>query len=244
METISTDVADQPGALPLLQYALTELFERREGRMLTNQAYQEIGGVLGALGRRAEEIYAELDQDGKQVARRLFLRLVTLGEGVEDTRRQVLRLELQSLFSEGPAQINQVIDLFGKARLLSFDHDPVTRGPTVEVAHEALLHEWTRLREWLDKSRADIRLQRVLDNAAHEYRASGLDASFLLRGSRLDQFAAWADATDLALTQVEQDYLADSLAERRARKLPKPNAWPMKPPSNAVHAISCAGWWR
>jgi len=54
---ITTDVADQPGALPLLQYALTELFERREGRMLTGEAYLSIGGVLGALGRRAEEVY-------------------------------------------------------------------------------------------------------------------------------------------------------------------------------------------
>ncbi|MBK5108838.1 MAG: serine/threonine-protein kinase PknK, partial [Anaerolineales bacterium] len=218
VETISADVADQPGALPLLQYALTELFERREGRMLTNQAYQEIGGVLGALGRRAEEIYTELDQDGKQVARQLFLRLVTLGEGAQDTRRQVLRSEIQSLFSEDQGSINQVIDLFGKARLLSFDRDPVTRGPTVEVAHEALLHEWPRLREWLDESRADIRMQRVLGNAANEYLVSGREPSFLLRGSRLDQFAAWVETTDMALTQLEQEYLADSLAERRARE--------------------------
>ena len=141
-----------------------------------------------------------------------------MGEGAQDTRRQVLRSEIQSLFSEDPDSINQVIDLFGKARLLSFDRDPVTRGPTVEVAHEALLHEWTRLREWLDQSRADIRMQRVLGNAAHEYRASSREASFLLRGSRFDQFTAWAEATDLALTQVEQDYLADSLAEHRARE--------------------------
>jgi len=138
VSAITADVADQPGALPLLQYALTELFERREGRMLTNQAYQAIGGVLGALGRRAEEVYVELEPAGREVARQLFLRLVTLGEGAEDTRRQVQRSELQSLLSEQSALIYQVIDVFGKARLLSFDRDPITRGPTVEVAHEAL----------------------------------------------------------------------------------------------------------
>jgi len=212
------DVADQPGALPLLQYALTELFERREGRMLTNKAYQDIGGVLGALGRRAEEEYRDLDQSGRQDARQLFLRLVTLGEGTEDTRRQVQSSELQSLFRDGLALINQVIDVFGKARLLSFDRDPVTRGPTVEVAHEALLGEWRRLREWLDQSRADIRMQRVLGNAANEWLESGREASYLLRGSRLNQFEAWEETSDMALTQVERNYLAASLEERRDRE--------------------------
>ena len=87
---IIADVVDQPGALPLLQYALTELFERREGRMLTNRAYQSIGGVLGALGRRAEEIYASLEEQGKQSARQVFLRLVALGEGTECSGPQKL----------------------------------------------------------------------------------------------------------------------------------------------------------
>ena len=97
---ISTDVADQPGALPLLQYALTELFERREGRMLTGEAYQSIGGVLGALGRRAEEVYGGLDEIRKEASRQLFLRLVTLGEGAEDTRRRVLRTELEGVIGD------------------------------------------------------------------------------------------------------------------------------------------------
>jgi energy-coupling factor transporter ATP-binding protein EcfA2 len=174
--TISADVVDQPGALPLLQYALTELFERREGRMLTNQAYQDIGGVLGALGRRAEEVYAGLDQAGKDAARQIFSRLVTLGEGAEDTRRRVLRQELDTLSVE-PLQnssqqtpVETVIESFGRTRLLSFDHDPATRGPTVEVAHEALLREWRRLREWLDESRADIRMQVVLRDATSDWR--------------------------------------------------------------------------
>ena len=218
ISVITADVADQPGALPLLQYALTELFERREGRMLTNEAYQDIGGVLGALGRRAEEVYGELDQGSKEAARQLFLRLVTLGEGAEDTRRRVLRIELESLISDQPSIINNVIDVFGAARLLSFDRDHITRGPTVEVAHEALLGEWRRLREWLDESRADIRMQRVLGNAATEWLESGQEASFLLRGSRLDQFEAWVITSDLALTQREKEYLDDSLAERRVRQ--------------------------
>ena len=166
---IVTDVVDQPGVLPLLQYALMELFERRDGRRLTHEAYQQIGGVLGALGRRSEEVYAGLDEGGQKAARQLFLRLVTLGEGVEDTRRRVLRSEVETIDRE---RLPEVIDIFGKARLLTFDHDPVTRSPTVEVAHEALLQEWRRLREWLEESRADIRMQRLLGYAAADWLGS------------------------------------------------------------------------
>ena len=97
MTQIVTEVADQPSALPLLQYALTELFEEREGRLLTQEAYQAIGGVLGALGKRAENVYQNLDQALKPLTRQVFLRLVTLGEGVEDTRRRVLQAELEAL---------------------------------------------------------------------------------------------------------------------------------------------------
>ena len=84
--------------------------------------------------------------------------------------------------------------------MLSFDNDPVTRRPTVEVAHEALLYEWRRLREWLDESRADIRTQRVLANAAYEWYQVEREPGFLLRGSRLDQFEAWEQGTSVVLT--------------------------------------------
>ncbi len=94
---IIADVIDQPGSLPLLQYALTELFERRQGRLLTREKYQAIGGVLGALASQAEQVYLSLNEIQQAVSRQIFLRLVALGEGVEDTRRRVLRSELTSL---------------------------------------------------------------------------------------------------------------------------------------------------
>jgi WD40 repeat protein/serine/threonine protein kinase/DNA-binding XRE family transcriptional regulator len=252
LAAISRDVGDEPGALPLLQYALTELFERSVGMdghqpLLTKAAYQAIGGVTGALARRADELYAGLDAVGQEAARQLFLRLVTLGEGTEDTRRRVLRAEVEALAAdstpsltlplvgggdpslpspsgsgaggEGEPPIRTVIELFGKHRLLSFDHDPITRGPTVEVAHEALLREWGRLREWLDASRNDIRMQRLLAATAAEWRGSGQDSSFLLRGTRLDQFAGWAGTTTLALTPDERAFLQASLADRETRRV-------------------------
>ena len=216
VSTIVGEVHEEPGALPILQYALTELFERREGRLITWEAYDQIAGVRGALARRAENIFQSLGEENQEAARQLFLRLVTLGEGQEDTRRRVLRSEVNALLGESPPD---VIEYYGEARLLSFDHDPQTREPTVEVAHEALLQEWGRLREWLDESRADIRMQRVLGNAAEEWRLAEQDPSFLLRGSRLDQFEGWMENTDLVLTNLEVDYIQVSLDERKEREM-------------------------
>ncbi len=225
--TIIRDVGDQPGMLPLLQYALTELFEQRQSRTITLDDYRETGGVTGALARRADEIFNHLDAAGQAAARQIFLRLITLGEGVEDTRRRVLLAELEALsvndqpITKHPSpntDYRSPLTEYGKYRLLTFDHDPVTRGPTVEVAHEALLREWPRLRGWLDESRSDIRLQRLLAAANTEWRAAKQDESFLLRGSRLDQFADWSEYTNLALTGNEHAYLEASLEARRKRE--------------------------
>ena len=118
---IVADVGDQPGALPLLQYALTELYERRVSDLLTRDAYRQIGGVAGALAGRAEELTAEASADESVALRRVFGRLVTLGEGAEDTRRRVLMSELGD-----DAATAAVVERFGAARLLSFDRDPAS----------------------------------------------------------------------------------------------------------------------
>ena len=225
VSTIIREAGNQPGTLPLLQYALSELFEKREGRTLTNKAYREIGGVLGALGRSAEEIFLKMNEVEQSAARQLFLRLVTLGEGTEDTRRRVLRDELEGLttvhgvaLSSSKGPWSTVMDRFGKARLLTFDHDPITRGATLEVAHEALIREWARLREWLIESRADVRSQRQLAHAAQEWENAKRDPSFLLTGVRLEQFEGWSMGTSVALTQTEREYLEAGIAERDRRE--------------------------
>jgi WD40 repeat protein/serine/threonine protein kinase len=211
---IVADVAAQPGALPLLQYALTELFDHREGSTLTLEAYREIGGVSGALSRRAETLYRRLNRSGRDAARQVFLRLLTVGnEGADDTRRRVLRSELISLEGEIEAR-EAVIETFGTRRLLSFDRDPVTRGPTVEVAHEALLREWDRLRGWIEAAREDVRTQGRLAVAAHEWVDADRDPSFLATGSRLGSLEAWQQGTGLAMTPREREFLEASLAGR------------------------------
>ena len=237
------DMTEQAGALPLLQYTLSELFESRIDDRLTLDAYRKLGGIGGALAQRADAVYEALDAPGQAAARALFSRLVTLGEGVEDTRRRVLRAELEALgirnhesgiTNEEPAGDGQGVDgrfelvshnssltaplhLFGRARLLSFDHDPVTRGPTVEIAHEALLRAWPRLRNWLEEDRSELRLSRMLTAAAAEWEGAGRADGFLLRGARLDQLAPLAGGS-VVLTEAERVYLAASLGARDARR--------------------------
>jgi WD40 repeat protein/serine/threonine protein kinase len=223
------DVNYQPGALPLLQYALTELFEQRKGRLLTREAYQTIGGTVGALAKRAEEVFVNLDDEAQAITRQIFLRLVTLGEGTEDTRRRTARSELQAvavpnptpnpspLHGEGDSQmdlVEEIIDTFANYRLLSLDTDPGTRTPTVEVAHEALLREWERLRSWLNDSREDIKIQRQLSAMAHEWHTAKQDTSFLARGLRLNLFEKWITESQLSLTPQERAFLEKSLAQR------------------------------
>jgi ABC-type glycerol-3-phosphate transport system substrate-binding protein/DNA-binding SARP family transcriptional activator len=212
---IVADVADRSGALPLLQYALTELFDRRHGEVIETSAYHAMGRVSGALARRAEELYAGLDPAAQATTRQVLLRLVSLGDGVEVTRRRVLRHELSAL--DG-ASADVVLDTFGRHRLLSFDRDPITRGPTVEIAHEALLSAWQRLRDWIDDSREELRQQRRLAAAAAEWQASGEDPGYLLPGPQLDQLAAWAAATDLSLHPSEQALLDASVARRHEER--------------------------
>ena len=200
------DVAEEPGALPLMEYALTELFERRDGRTLFLEAYRQIGGVSGALGRRAEELYAELDDDGKEAARQLFLRLVALGEGTEDTRRRVPRAEVSSLDVDQQAMAT-VLDAFGASRQLSFDRDARTGDPTIELAHEAMLTAWPRLHRWIDAAREDLRTERRLAASARDWIDADRDPSFLLQGSRLEQAESWETNSGLAVTPEERDYV-------------------------------------
>jgi WD40 repeat protein/DNA-binding SARP family transcriptional activator len=208
------DVAHEPGSLPLLQYALTDLFERRDGNVLTRDVYREIGGVSGALAGRAEEIYAGLGDAAQDAARQLFLRLITLGEGTEDTRRRAGRDELDAMELDQVA-LAEAIDAYGTSRLLSFDRDPRSGTPTVEVAHEALLREWPRLHRWINAARDDVRVHRRLVTAAAEWADSGRDQSFLLRGSHLAQFETWSEESPLTLTGLEREFVTASSTESR-----------------------------
>ncbi len=206
---ITRDVAGEPGALPLMQYALTELVGARVGRELTIEAYERTGGVIGSLSSRAEDIFVGLPPSAQRVAEEVFVHLVAVDEDSDDTRRRVRRSELDAMGFSAPA-LDAVIGAFGSFRLLSFDHDPVTRGQTIEVAHEALIREWPRFRGWIDQRREGLVLQRRLQVAAADWDASGRDTSFLLSGGRLEQFERWASTTEQRVGTLEREFLDDA----------------------------------
>ncbi len=222
---ITQDVADQPGGLPLLEFALTELFHERVGSDLTAAGYQRTGGVLGALGRRAEDLYVGCDDAGREAIEQVFLRLVTVEEGVEDTRRRIMLAELHEIGIE-PDTLQRVLDDYGTHRLITFDRDPETRAPTVEVAHEALLSRWDRLRSWIDERRDDLVIHRRLAASVKEWHDSERRGAYLLTGGRLEHYERFAEETDLALTGPEQGFLLasrqaedDALAGRRRKRM-------------------------
>ena len=215
---IITDVNHEPGALPLLQYALTQVFDHADGATITIDDYRAIGGLTGALARRAEELWHDGDDDRRAATRRLFGRLVNLGEGTEDTARRVHLAELGA----DPAT-HAAIARYGRARLLTFDRDPSTREPTVEVAHEALIRVWPRLREWLDDDRDALRTHRHLTAAVAGWIESDRDPNELYRGARLENAQTLLTGDTVALNERETEFLAastrsqqeDAAAERR-----------------------------
>jgi WD40 repeat protein len=212
LAAIVADVGDRPSGLPLLQFALTEVAEHHDGGVLRLGIYRQIGGASGALARRAERIFEGLNDPGRGACRQLFLHLVTLGEGGENTRWRVRRSELMPLADAGA--MDGVIETFGRHRLLSFDRDSGSREPTVEIAHEALLGAWSRLRGWIDEARDDLRTLNRLAVSADEWRASGDDSSFLLRGARLGHTEEWAASTTVAMSTEDGAFLDESIRQR------------------------------
>ena len=212
---IVADMVDEPGALPLLQYALSELFEHRDGAVMTRSAYRTTGGVSGALATRAEQLYSELSEDEQAVTRQFFLRLVSVRDDGADTRRPVELAELASLDVDQDA-LSRCVAVFGPARLLSFDRDARSGRSTVVIAHEALLLAWGRLRDWIEAARDDIRTHRRLTLRAAEWQESSRDSSFLLSGSNLVHSETLAADSGLALTDGEREFLdASALARHR-----------------------------
>jgi WD40 repeat protein/DNA-binding SARP family transcriptional activator len=209
------DVRSRPAALPLLQYALTDTFERRAGETLTLADYQQAGGISGAVTRRAEEVYERLDEGQKEATRQFLLALVSVSEEGEEVRRRVNRDTLMSL-PASTADLREVMERLGAQRLLTFDQDPATGQATVEVAHEALIAEWPRLTRWVRDSREDLQFRHRLTAAAQEWVDAGRDRGYLLSGSRLDLFSGWALDSGLDLTAHEQAYLELSLEARWA----------------------------
>ena len=211
------DTIDQLGALPLLQYALTELFERRTDSVLSLDEYREAGGLRALLSRRSEDSYLALDDAEQRVAQQVFLRLVSLSEGARPSRRRA-PLRTLSALDVDPVALSAVLDEFGRHRLLSFDRDPTTGDAVVEVAHEALLWEWQRLAGWIEAQREDLRRQQSLAAAAEEWESTDRNPDYLITGSRLADYETWSRRATLRLTSSERAFLDSALERRRTEQ--------------------------
>ena len=194
VSTLVDDVSGEPGGLPLLSTTLLELWRRRDGAILRLADYRDAGGVHGAVGRLAEDTYAGLDEDGKGLARRLMLRLAG-GDADNAVRRRVPTGDL----TRGGAAAETVLEVLVDARLLTVDDG------SVEVAHEALLREWPRMREWLEEEAESRRLEAHVRAAAADWDAGGRVASDLYRGPRLGAVLDWqtGHAEDLGGLELE-----------------------------------------
>lgn len=200
------DVLGEPGALPLFQFALTDLFDRRVGDTLTLETYRGMGGIEGAVSRKAEHLYARLTADQQEAARQMFLRLVTITDGAANSRRRVEASELLSLDID-PDDLRVVLDEFGAERLLSFDRSQTSGSPTVEVAHEALLSQWDRLAHWISDAQEDVTRNSRLSALSAEWLDSDRDPALLLAGGRFDSYAEWAAGSTMVLAHAEVDFL-------------------------------------
>jgi WD40 repeat protein/DNA-binding SARP family transcriptional activator len=211
VETLVGDVADEPGGLPLLSTALLELWRRRDGRLLRYESYRTSGGVRGAVARLAEQTYARLDDSEQDAARGIMLRLIS-GEGAMVVRRRVPRAELDV---DRDARVARVLAVLTDARLLTASDG------TVEVAHEALLREWPRLRRWLEEDREGRRLYDHLAAAAGEWSARDHDPAELYRGARLSAALDWTAHHAEQLSRRELEFIDASRAanERQLRRL-------------------------
>ncbi|WP_283133245.1 helix-turn-helix domain-containing protein [Rhizohabitans arisaemae] len=205
---IIADVADEPGALPLMSHALRETWRRRRGRLLTLETYRDIGRVHGAISHTAEILYGRLTPEQAKAARRILLRLITPGGAAGDTRRPASRTELDP---GRDADTSRIIELLAGARLLTLHHD------TVELAHEALIASWPRLRRWVDEDRDRLTAQRQLTQAAEAWERHGHDPGTLYRGARLEVVGRLLDLPGHHddLTPLERDFLRRSTAQAK-----------------------------
>jgi hypothetical protein len=216
VDTILADVGDEPGALPLLEFALLQLWQRRHAAELTLEAYRDIGGAAGALARHAQATYTGLSADEQAIARRVLLRLVVPGDGANHTRQRASTADLVNRVD--PTQVEHVVQVLINARLLTASRDALSGARFVEISHEALIRGWHTFADWIDAERDWLREHRRLAEAVADWRQQ-TDEALLYRGARLADVLRLRAAHADELSSDEEDFLAHSrrLEARRER---------------------------
>ncbi|MFJ5534845.1 helix-turn-helix domain-containing protein [Streptomyces sp. NPDC093261] len=201
------------GLLPLVSHALLATWQHRERSTLTVAGYERAGGIRGAVARTAEDVFARLHPAEQRTIRRVLSRLVHVSKDTSATRRRTSRTVLMEQLGDTD-DVAAALDAFVRARLITVDHD------MVEITHEALLHAWPRLRDWIHADRAGLLIHQQLAHAAADWEREGCDASALYRGTRLETARSWADELDgsIRLSRGEKAFLQASCAEEKARQ--------------------------
>lgn len=196
-------VSHSEGSLPLLEFALQELWGKRQGTQLTHATYDEIGGLEAAVARYAEQAYSKLNESEKVRSRQIFLQLIRPGEGTEDTRRIATRAEIGDHNWELATRL-------ASERLVVARQDMIAKTETVELVHEALIREWQRLQSWVEENRVFRTWQERLRSAMQQWEASSRDEGALLRGKPLVDAEDYLQKRSEELTG-EQEFIAASL---------------------------------
>ena len=210
VERILDDLEDEPGNLPLLQFALTQLWKQRMGQRLTHAAYEKIGEVQGALARHADRNYQNLSTTEQEQVRRIFIQLVRPGEGTEDTRRLATKAELDES-SWG------LVKKLADARLVVTSRNSADR-ETVEVVHEALIHHWGELRKWMHTDRNFRAWQERLRNSLYQWQQLQQDEGALLRGVALADAEEKLKQRPEDLGEDEENFIEASVVLRDREK--------------------------
>jgi serine/threonine protein kinase len=198
------------GALPLLQFAATQLWEKRDpkSKLLTEQSYVAMGGIAGALATHADSVLGGLSPQGYALARAILLRLVT----PERTRAIVSREELGEL-SRDRSELQRVTDQLVQARLLVVQTGGGAAGATMELVHESLIHGWPTLKRWLDEGQEDSAFLEQLRNAARQWQAKKRDSGLLWGGEMVEEARRFQRRYQGELPQVQQDFLKAVFAQ-------------------------------
>ena len=191
--------------LPLLSHALRQVWSRREGRVMTVDAYRASGEIEGAVAKTAEDVFATLSADGERMLRDILLRLVEASAGGAIESRRVERMQV-----EIDAAHAKIVDRLVDARLL------ITDESSVQLSHEALAREWPRLKEWLADDVEGQRIMRHVGASSAAWDAMDRPETELYRGGRLTTAQHWREAVTPALTPIERDFLDASAAAETA----------------------------
>lgn len=221
IETLIREIVGEPAALPLLQFALLQLWENRERNRVTWESYRRLGGVMQALANTADTIYDNLLPEEQLTIKRILLRLVRPSEGLEFTRR---RVPIYALYQTGEAhdRIDRVLQKLIQARLIrSSKGNNLDNDAQIEVAHEALVRNWPRLVEWLEDERIRLRQRLRLTDQAEQWDALGRDEGALLRGALLQEALQYEDLNSLEteFLKVSQDAILREEEEKEAVRL-------------------------